>query len=159
MGTFSVGNPTLSRFFALHFILPFVILAGVVIHILLLHESGSSNKLGLDSYNNIPFSNYFYKKDLLFTTIVLFFFIILMYFYPNMLGHSTNYILGNSQVTPTHIVPEWYFLPFYAILKSFESKAYGVIAMVASLLLLLFMPFLVKIPYSITGSRSLFIKL
>lgn len=137
-GGFSVDNPTLNRFFALHFVLPFALLGLVGLHLIFLHRIGSSNPLAFfdQSCDKIPFFPYFYWKDL----VGLFFFFLtyayFTFFLPDTLGHPDNYIEGNSMVTPTHIVPEWYFLPFYAILRSIPDKLGGVILMAASILAL-----------------------
>ena len=136
-GGFSVANPTLNRFFSLHYLLPFVILGLVVVHLGLLHAVGSTNVLNSGkSVNNIFFYPYFFIKDFVgffaFFTILFFF----VFFEPNYLGHPDNFIEANPMVTPLHIVPEWYFLPFYAILRSIPDKLGGVIFMFASILIL-----------------------
>lgn len=142
-GGFSVDNATLNRFFSLHYLLPFVIVAASLIHIMLLHQEGSNNPLGIESSNDkISLYPYFIWKDLLGLGVFLFIFSIFIYFYPNILGHSDNYIEANSMVTPTHIVPEWYFLPFYAILRSIPHKLGGVIAMLFSILILIILPWI-----------------
>lgn len=129
-GGFSVDNATLNRFFSLHYLLPFVIAGLVLIHLALLHKDGSSNPLGINSsLDNIPFYPYFYVKDLFAFFIFLLFFSFFIFYYPNTLGHPDNYIPANPLVTPVHIVPEWYFLPFYAILRSIPDKLGGVLAM------------------------------
>lgn len=142
-GGFSVNNATLNRFFSLHFVLPFVLAALSAMHLLTLHEHGSSNPLGVTgNADRIPMAPYFLFKDLV--TIFLFFValaLIVMYA-PNMLGHSDNYIIANPMQTPPSIVPEWYLLPFYAILRSIPNKLLGVISMFASLLILLAIPLL-----------------
>ena len=142
-GGFSVNNATLNRFFALHFVLPFVLVALALMHLLSLHESaGSSNPLGISgNYDRIPFAPYFIFKDLI--TILLFIFIlaIFVFFIPNFLGDSENYVMANPMQTPPAIVPEWYLLPFYAILRSIPNKLLGVIAMLSAILMLLTMPF------------------
>ena len=140
-GGFSVSNATLNRFFSLHYLLPFVLAALVVLHLLTLHEHGSSNPLGINGNDDrIPFHPYFVFKDLV--TVFLFFLIlsIIVCFYPNLLGHSDNYIMANPMSTPASIVPEWYLLAFYAILRSIPNKLLGVIAMFGSLLILLVLP-------------------
>ena len=129
-GGFSVDNATLNRFFSLHYLLPFVILGLVLLHLILLHIDGSGNPLYFDTYNKVSFYPYFYVKDLFGFILFLMFFSYFVFFIPNYLGHSDNYIRANPMVTPTHIVPEWYFLPFYAILRSIPNKLNGVIAMV-----------------------------
>lgn len=136
-GGFSVANPTLNRFFSLHYLLPFVILGLVIVHLGLLHAVGSTNVLNsAKSVNNIFFYPYFFVKDFVgffaFFTILFFF----VFFEPNYLGHPDNFIEANPMVTPLHIVPEWYFLPFYAILRSIPDKLGGVIFMFASILIL-----------------------
>jgi len=141
-GGFSVDNPTLNRFFSLHFTLPFIIVGLVLLHLILLHENGSNNPLGIYiKIETIPFYPYFYVKDLFGFIILMFIFSIFIYYYPNTLGHPDNYIPANPMKTPLHIVPEWYFLPFYAILRSIPNKIGGVIAMFGSLLVLLIIPF------------------
>jgi quinol-cytochrome oxidoreductase complex cytochrome b subunit len=141
-GGFSVDNPTLNRFFSLHFTLPFVIIGLVLLHLVLLHENGSNNPLGIYiKIETIPFYPYFYVKDLFGFVVLMFIFSIFVYYYPNTLGHPDNYIPANPMKTPLHIVPEWYFLPFYAILRSIPNKIGGVIAMFGSLLILLTIPF------------------
>jgi len=142
-GGFCVDNATLNRFFSLHFVLPFAIAGLVIAHIALLHKDGSNNPLGISSTSDkISFYPYFYVKDLFsFMCFVLFFSIILFY-YPNMLGHPDNYIPANPMSTPAHIVPEWYFLPFYAILRSIPDKLGGVAAMGGAIVVLLFLPFI-----------------
>jgi ubiquinol-cytochrome c reductase cytochrome b subunit len=142
-GGFSVNNATLNRFFALHFVLPFVLVALALMHLLSLHDSaGSSNPLGISgNYDRIPFAPYFIFKDLI--TIILFIFIlaVFVFFIPNFLGDSENYVMANPMQTPPAIVPEWYLLPFYAILRSIPNKLLGVIAMLSAILMLLTMPF------------------
>lgn len=141
-GGFAVDNPTLNRFFSLHFTLPFVILGAVLIHLTLLHEIGSNNPLGVTlKVENVSFYPYFYVKDLFGFIIFLFVFFIFIFYYPNSLGHPDNYLEANPMKTPLHIVPEWYFLPFYAILRSIPNKIGGVIAMFGSLLVMLTIPF------------------
>jgi len=140
-GGFSVDNATLNRFFSLHYLLPFLIAALSLLHLILLHENGSNNPLGIDSKNNkISFYPYFYVKDLFGLFLFGIFFSIFVFFSPNFLGHPDNYIPANSLVTPPHIVPEWYYLPFYAILRSIPDKLGGVIAMFASILILYLLP-------------------
>lgn len=142
-GGFSVANPTLNKFFSLHFLFPFIILALVGLHLLLLHSYGSSNPLGLDFHNDkINFTPYYTLKDFYSTFFYFALLAILVFFVPNTLGHPDNYIPANSDVTPEHIVPEWYFLPFYAILRAIPDKALGVLALLASILILLTLPFM-----------------
>ena len=142
-GGFSVNNATLNRFFALHFVLPFVLAALALMHLIALHDSaGSSNPLGVSgNYDRLPFHPYYIFKDLI--TIFLFILVlsIFVFFMPNALGDSENYVMANPMQTPPAIVPEWYLLPFYAILRSIPNKLLGVIAMFAAILALLIMPF------------------
>nr|WQF69676.1 apocytochrome b [Ceramothamnion sp.] len=140
-GGFSVDNATLNRFFSLHYLLPFIISAISLLHISLLHQEGSNNPLGIETkIDKIPMFPYFIVKDLLGLILLLLLFSFFLYFSPNVLGHSDNYIEANPMVTPAHIVPEWYFLPFYAILRSIPHKLGGVIAMLASILILAALP-------------------
>ena len=140
-GGFSVDNATLNRFFSLHYLMPFVIAAFALIHIAAVHENGSNNPLGISSVNDkIGFFPYFVLKDSLSFVAFIMFFSFFVYFYPNDLGHPDNYIPGNPMVTPEHIVPEWYFLPSYAILRSIPNKLFGVLALLASILILLILP-------------------
>lgn len=140
-GGFSVDNATLNRFFSLHYLMPFIIAGVTLVHLSLLHKEGSNNPLGINTnLETIPFYPYFYVKDLLFFFIFLSVFSFFLFFYPNALGHPDNYIPANPLVTPPHIVPEWYFLPFYAILRSIPDKLGGVAAMVGAIVILLFLP-------------------
>lgn len=142
-GGFAVGNATLNRFFSLHYLLPFVIVGMSLIHLSLLHIHGSNNPVGIDSKtDNIPFYPYFYVKDLFSFFILLSVFGVFIFFYPNTLGHPDNYVPADPFLTPPHIVPEWYFLPFYAILRSIPSKLGGVLAMGGALFVLLCLPLL-----------------
>jgi quinol-cytochrome oxidoreductase complex cytochrome b subunit len=138
----SIQNATLNRFFSLHYLLPFIIFALVFLHIILLHQPQSSNPLGISSVSDrIPFYPYFYVKDLLGLVIFMFCFAFLLFFFPEALNHSDNYIPANPLVTPPHIVPEWYFLPLYAILRAIPHKTAGVIAMLFAVVSLFFLPF------------------
>jgi len=140
-GGFSVDNATLNRFYSLHYLMPFVIAALAAAHLIALHQHGSNNPLGIESrFDEIPFHPYYIVKDLFGIIVFFIIFSLFVFFYPNILGHPDNYIPANPLVTPTHIVPEWYFLPFYAILRSIPDKLGGVIAMVASILVLVVMP-------------------
>jgi ubiquinol-cytochrome c reductase cytochrome b subunit len=151
-GGFSVDNPTLNRFFSLHYLMPFVIVGVVILHIWALHEKGSNNPLGIDvkgKQDTLPFHPYYTAKDLFGLGVMLLVFSYLVFFNPNALGHPDNYIMANPLSTPAHIVPEWYFWPFYAILRAFTfdvffipAKLAGVLAMFASILLLFFLPWL-----------------
>jgi len=140
-GGFSVSNATLNRFFSLHYLLPFLLAALAVAHLIALHVHGSNNPNGVTSSGDrYAMHPYFTFKDLV--TIFAFFLVlsILVFFYPNLLGHSDNYIPADPMVTPASIVPEWYLLPYYAILRSIPNKLLGVIAMFGSLLILLVLP-------------------
>jgi len=142
-GGFSVDNATLNRFFSLHYLFPFIIVGLVLVHLALLHESGSNNPLGITKGSSvISFYPYLYVKDLFAFLILIFSFSFLIFYFPNFLGHTDNYIPANPLVTPPHIVPEWYFLPFYAILRSIPDKLGGVLAMLAAILVLLLLPFI-----------------
>lgn len=142
-GGFAVSNATLNRFFSLHYLLPFIIAAFVVVHIGLLHKDGSNNPLGIDSsIDKIPFYPYFYFKDLFSVLVFLVFFSLFVFYSPNVLGHTDNYIPANPMVTPAHIIPEWYFLAFYAILRSIPNKLGGVLAMFGAIVVLFLIPFI-----------------
>jgi ubiquinol-cytochrome c reductase cytochrome b subunit len=142
-GGFSVNNATLNRFFALHFVLPFVLAALALMHLIALHDSsGSGNPLGISgNYDRLPFAPYFLFKDLITIFIFIIILSIFVFFMPNVLGDSENYVMANPMQTPPAIVPEWYLLPFYAILRSIPNKLLGVIAMFSAILALLTMPF------------------
>lgn len=140
-GGFSVSNATLNRFFSLHFLLPFLLAALVVAHLMALHTHGSNNPNGISSNGDrITMHPYFTFKDLVTIFAFLLALSVIVFFYPNLLGHSDNYIPANPMSTPPSIVPEWYLLPFYAILRSIPNKLLGVIAMFGSLLILLILP-------------------
>ncbi len=143
-GGFSVNNATLNRFFSLHYVMPFVLAVLVLLHLISLHDkAGSGNPLGIGNYvDRITFSPYYIFKDLI--TIFIFIFILsgLVCFAPNVLGDSENYVMANPMQTPPAIVPEWYLLPFYAILRSIPNKLLGVIAMFAAILIIISMIFL-----------------
>lgn len=142
-GGFSVGNATLNRFFSLHYLMPFLIAGMTLIHLALLHNNGSNNPLGVNgAIDTVSFYPYFYVKDLFAFLILVSVFSFFVYFYPNALGHPDNYIPANPMVTPAHIVPEWYFLPFYAILRSIPDKLGGVAAMGGAIVILLLVPFI-----------------
>nr|WGT88234.1 cytochrome b [Sclomina erinacea] len=141
-GGFSVGNATLTRFFTLHFLLPFILSAMTMIHLLFLHQTGSNNPMGLKSnLDKIPFHPYFSIKDLAGMTITMMLFIMLTLLEPRLLGDPENFIPASPLVTPMHIQPEWYFLFAYAILRSIPNKLGGVIAMVASIAIIAILPF------------------
>nr|AGH88822.1 cytochrome b [Scomber japonicus] len=142
-GGFSVDNATLTRFFAFHFLFPFVILAATILHLLFLHETGSNNPIGLNSNaDKISFHPYFTYKDLLGFAVLLVALSSLALFSPNLLGDPDNFTPANPMVTPPHIKPEWYFLFAYAILRSIPNKLGGVLALLASILILMLVPFL-----------------
>jgi len=144
-GGFAVDNPTLNRFFSLHYLLPFMIAGVVVLHIWALHVPGSNNPAGLDvktPKDTLPFHPYFTIKDGFGLACFLIFFSWFVFYVPNYLGHADNYIEANPMQTPAHIVPEWYYLPFYAILRSIPSKLGGVIAMFGAILVFAFLPWL-----------------
>jgi len=150
LGGFAVGNPTLNRFFALHYLLPFIIVAFVAIHILAVHHVGNNNPSGVPvrkeekeaSKDTLPFSPYFSVKDAFAIAVFLMIFAVFVFYMPNHLGHTDNYIPADPMKTPEHIVPEWYFLPFYAILRSIENKLLGVIAMFGAIVVLTMVPWL-----------------
>ena len=144
-GGFAIDNPTLNRFYSLHYLLPFAIVGVVVLHLWALHAHGSNNPLGIDAkgpQDKIPFSPYYTVKDLYGLGVFMIAFAILIFYFPNSLGEVDNYIPADPLQTPPHIVPEWYFLPFYAILRAIPHKLLGVIAMFGSLLLLFALPWL-----------------
>nr|YP_009469522.1 cytochrome b [Hydrotaea ignava]AVD96783.1 cytochrome b [Hydrotaea ignava] len=141
-GGFAVDNATLTRFFTFHFILPFIVLAMTMIHLLFLHQTGSNNPIGLNSnIDKIPFHPYFTYKDIVGFIIMLMILILLVLISPNLLGDPDNFIPANPLVTPVHIQPEWYFLFAYAILRSIPNKLGGVIALVLSIAILAILPF------------------
>lgn len=141
-GGFSVDNATLNRFFSLHYLLPFIIVGASVVHIAALHQYGSNNPLGINaSVDKTSFYPYFFVKDLVGWILFAIFFFTFVFFFPNTLGHSDNYIPANPLSTPAHIVPEWYFLPVYAILRSIPNKLGGVAAIALVFVALLVLPF------------------
>lgn len=144
-GGFSIDNPTLNRFFSLHYLFPFLIFAVVGLHIWALHVPGNNNPTGISvrgKQDTLPFHPYYTIKDGFAIGVFFIVFACFIFFVPNMLGHSDNYIPANPLVTPTHIVPEWYFLPFYAILRAVPDKLGGVVAMVGSIFILFALPWL-----------------
>jgi ubiquinol-cytochrome c reductase cytochrome b subunit len=144
-GGYSVGNPTLNRFFALHYLLPFMTVGVVVLHVWALHVVGQNNPTGVpvkSGKDAVPFTPYATIKDLFATIVFIMFFAWWVFFLPNYLGHADNYIPANPSVTPAHIVPEWYFLPFYAILRAIPDKLGGVIAMFGAIVVLALVPWL-----------------
>jgi ubiquinol-cytochrome c reductase cytochrome b subunit len=159
-GGFSVDNATLNRFFSLHFLMPFVIAGMVIAHLALLHRDGSNNPLGIDSsMDKIAFYPYYYVKDLFSVVVFVVFFSLFLFYYPNLLGHPDNYIPADPMSTPAHIVPEWYFLPFYAILRSIPDKLGGVAAMGGAIVILLFLPFINTSEVRSAAFRPLYRKL
>ena len=159
-GGFSVDNATLNRFFSLHYLLPFLIAGLVLVHLVLLHANGSTNPLGIESnLDKISFYPYFYVKDLFGFICLMVLFTFFLYFYTNTLGHPDNYIVANPMVTPAHIVPEWYFLPFYAILRSIPDKLGGVLAMGGALIMLLLLPWLNTSKVRSTAFRPIYRKI
>ncbi|XDZ66157.1 cytochrome bc complex cytochrome b subunit [Alphaproteobacteria bacterium LSUCC0684] len=158
-GGFSVDNPTLSRFFALHYLMPFLIVGVVILHIVALHRFGSNNPLGIDvngKQDTIPFHPYYTSKDLFGAVVFLTIFASAVFFYPNFLGHPDNYIPANPLQTPAHIVPEWYFLPFYAILRAIPDKLGGVLFMFGAIAVLFVLPWLDKSPVRSGRFRPVF---
>ena len=172
-GGFSVDNPTLNRFFSLHYLLPFVLIGIVVLHIVALHQHGSNNPIGIDTkspQDSVPFHPYYTIKDMFGLGVFLILFFGFVFFAPNFFGEPDNYIEANPLVTPPHIVPEWYFLPFYAILRSFtadaliylpiswlmSAKLAGVLAMFASILVLFILPWLDRSPVRSARFRPLY---
>ena len=144
-GGFSVDNPTLTRFFVLHYLMPFMIVGVVALHLVALHQFGSNNPLGIDvksEGDTIPFHPYYTVKDYYGLGVFLIIFFGLVFFAPNFLGHPDNYIPADPLVTPAHIVPEWYFLPFYAILRAVRDKLMGVLLMFSAVLVLFILPWL-----------------
>ncbi len=158
-GGFSVDNPTLNRFFALHYLLPFLIVGVVILHLVALHRFGSNNPLGIDTrgpQDTVPFHPYYTIKDFFGLSIFLSLFAAAVFFFPNMMGHPDNYIPANALQTPAHIVPEWYFLPFYAILRAVPDKLGGVLAMFGAIAILFVLPWLDRSPIRSGRFRPLF---
>ena len=168
LGGFAPDQAALNRFFSLHYLLPFVILGVVILHVWALHIPGSSNPTGVEvktESDTVPFHPYYTAKDGFGLGMFLIFFTLVTFFAPNMLGHPDNYIPANPLSTPAHIVPEWYFWPFYAILRAFTvdflfipAKLLGVIAMFGSIALLFFLPWLDTSPVRSGNYRPLFKK-
>ena len=166
LGGFAPDNAALNRFFSLHYLLPFVIAGCIVLHIWALHIPGSNNPTGVDvkgPQDTVPFHPYYTAKDGFGAGVFLIVFACLVCFAPNMLGHPDNYIPANPLSTPAHIVPEWYFWPFYAILRAFTlnflwipAKLWGVIAMFSAIALLFFLPWLDSSPVRSTNYRPLY---
>jgi ubiquinol-cytochrome c reductase cytochrome b subunit len=144
-GGFAIDNPTLNRFYALHYLLPFVIVGVVALHVVALHVHGSNNPLGIDPkgpQDTVPFHPYYTMKDGFGVMVFLIIYAGFTFFAPNYLGDAANYIPANPLMTPPHIVPEWYFLPFYAILRAIPDKLGGVLAMFGSIAVLFILPWL-----------------
>jgi len=158
-GGYSVGNPTLQRFFALHYLLPFVIAFVAVLHVWALHIVGQNNPAGVEpksEKDTVPFTPYATIKDAFFLSVFCIVFAWFVFYIPNYLLAADNYIMANPGVTPPHIVPEWYYLPFYAILRSIPSKLLGVIALFTSILILLVLPWLDRSPVKSATYRPLY---
>src|SRR5712692_8653162 len=165
-GGFTVGNPTLNRFYSLHYLLPFVIVALVGLHLLALHQHGSNNPLGIDKrgpQDTIPFHPYYTIKDMFGLCVFLLVFAIFIFYMPNFLSSADNYIPANPMVTPNHIVPEWYLLPYYAVLRSITfnvlgipAKLIGVILSMGSSLLLFLVPWLAPSPVRSARFRPIY---
>tara|TARA_B100000676_G_scaffold161761_1_gene159128 strand:+ start:1751 stop:2995 length:1245 start_codon:yes stop_codon:yes gene_type:complete len=176
-GGFAVDNPTLNRFFSLHYLLPFVIVGVVVLHIWALHVHGSNNPIGIDTKGEqdvLPFHPYYTVKDMFGLGVFLIVFALFIFFAPNYMGHPDNYIPANALSTPAHIVPEWYFLPFYAILRAvpdnfiggwttewlgfiiFEAKLAGVLAMFGAIAVLFVLPWLDRSPVRSSRFRPMY---
>src|ERR1700750_301570 len=144
-GGYSVGNPTLNRFFSLHYLLPFVIAGVVVLHVWALHVAGQNNPAGVEPQtekDTVPFTPYATIKDAFGMACFVIFYAWFVFYMPNYLGDADNYIPANPGVTPAHIVPEWYYLPFYAMLRSIPNKLGGVVVMFSAILVLAFLPWL-----------------
>jgi ubiquinol-cytochrome c reductase cytochrome b subunit len=165
LGGFAPDNAALNRFFSLHYLLPFVIAGVVILHIWALHIPGSNNPTGVDiksPRDTLPFHPYYTAKDGFGLGVFLILFAAVTFFAPNYLGHADNYIPANALSTPAHIVPEWYFWPFYAILRAFtvdfilDAKLWGVLAMFAAILLLFFLPWIDRSPVRSGSYRPTF---
>jgi len=141
-GGYTINNPTLHRFYTLHYGLPFLIAGVTLIHLALLHKEGSNSPIGSDTnVDDVPFYPYFFKKDMFALSGFLLFFAFFVLYYPNFLNHPFNCIPADPIKTPLNLVPEWYFLPFYAILRSIPHKAGGIITMVSAIAVLFLIPF------------------
>ena len=158
-GGFSVDNPTLTRFFSLHYLMPFLIAGVVVLHIVALHRFGSNNPIGIDTkgrQDTISFHPYYTIKDIVGIAMFLLLLAIAVFFFPNAMGHPDNYIPANPMQTPAHIVPEWYFLPFYAILRAVPDKLGGVLLMFGAIAILFILPWLDRSPVRSARFRPVF---
>src|SRR6266699_3374351 len=159
LGGFGVGDPTLNRFYALHYLLPFVIVAVVLLHLIALHRFGSNNPLGIDMkgpQDTLPFHPYFTIKDLFGLVVFLLIYSFFVFYAPIFLGSTENYIPANPMQTPNHIVPEWYLLPYYAILRSVPNKLFGVILAFGSIFLLFIVPWLDTSPVRSARFRPIY---
>jgi ubiquinol-cytochrome c reductase cytochrome b/c1 subunit len=144
-GGYTIGNPTLNRFFSLHYLLPFMLAGLVGLHIWALHVTGQNNPTGVEvksAKDTVPFTPYATVKDALGLSVFLLVFLYFVFYTPNYMGHADNYVPADPLVTPAHIVPEWYFLPFYAILRAIPDKLMGVLAMGGAIVILAFLPWL-----------------
>lgn len=151
-GGFSINNATLTRFYSIHFLLPFILLVFVIIHIFFLHETGSNNPLGISkNIDKIPFYPFFFWKDILGVFFLLIIFITIILINPNLFSDPENYIPANSIITPPHIQPEWYFLFAYAILRSIPNKLGGVLGLLISIIILISLPFSIKNKYNFSS--------
>ena len=158
-GGFSVDNPTLNRFFSLHYLMPFLIAGVVVLHIVALHRFGSNNPIGIDAkgpQDTISFHPYYTIKDTVGIAMFLLLLAVAVFFFPNAMGHPDNYIPANPMQTPAHIVPEWYFLPFYAILRAVPDKLGGVLLMFSAIFVLFVLPWLDRSPVRSARFRPVF---
>ncbi len=158
-GGFSVDNPTLNRFFSLHYLMPFLIAGVVVLHIVALHRFGSNNPIGIDTkgkQDTISFHPYYTIKDIVGIAMFLLLLAVAVFFFPNAMGHPDNYIPANPMQTPAHIVPEWYFLPFYAILRAVPDKLGGVLLMFGAIAILFILPWLDRSPVRSARFRPVF---
>ena len=158
-GGFSVDNATLNRFFSLHYLMPFIIAGVVVLHIVALHRFGSNNPIGIDTkgpQDTISFHPYYTIKDVFGIAVFLLLLATAVFFFPNAMGHPDNYIPANAMQTPAHIVPEWYFLPFYAILRAVPDKLGGVLLMFGAIAVLFILPWLDRSPVRSARFRPLF---
>jgi quinol-cytochrome oxidoreductase complex cytochrome b subunit len=160
-GGYAVGNPTLNRFFSLHYLLPFMIVGVAVLHVWALHVSGQNNPEGIElreGKDYVPFTPHATVKDVFVTTCFLCLYAWFVFYVPNYLSHADNYIPANPAVTPAEIVPEWYYLPFYAILRSIPDKLLGVVALFAAIAVPTFLPWLDTSPVKSARYRPLFAK-
>jgi ubiquinol-cytochrome c reductase cytochrome b subunit len=156
-GGYTVSKPTLYRFYTVHFLLPFLIVGMTLLHLALLHKIGSSNSISSDTnLDDVPFYPYMLSKDLFAFSVYLFVFAVFVFYFPNVLNHPDNCIPANPMKTPAHVVPEWYFLPYYAILRSIPTKVSGILGMFGSLLVLFSIPFTSNSEIRNTSYRPLF---